>query len=48
MVEKIICECGISVKGISKPHAEANLKLHKKNSKIHKEIMENKKKGGVK
>lgn len=37
----LICECGISVKGISEPHAKANLKIHKK-SKIHKQIMANK------
>ena len=38
----LVCECGISVKGLSEKHAQSNLKAHKK-SKIHKDIMSNKK-----
>jgi len=41
MTEEIICECGIKVTGTSKKHLESNLKIHKE-SKIHKELMENK------
>ena len=37
-----ICECGWKVKGISPKHLIANIKLHKK-SKLHKQLMENKK-----
>ena len=40
---KLICECGISVRGISESHAKANLKAHQK-SKIHKQIIANKSK----
>ena len=36
----MICDCGISVRGISKEHAISNLKIHIK-SKIHREIMKN-------
>jgi len=45
--EQTICECGMSVKGISKDHLKANLKLHKK-SKMHKQLMMNKSKEEVK
>jgi len=38
----VICECGYKVRGISKIHAESNLKNHKK-SKLHKNLMESKK-----
>ena len=37
----IKCECGLVIKGISKKHAESNLKIHKK-SKLHKKLMEGK------
>lgn len=40
MTEKIICECGMKIKGTSKKHCESNLKIHKK-SKTHKMIMKN-------
>ena len=40
--ETAICECGMLVKGISKAHLKAMMKAHKK-SKLHKQIMENKK-----
>ena len=42
MSEKIICECGMFVKGTSKKHLESTLKQHK-DSKMHKELMEAKK-----
>ncbi|MBA7493898.1 hypothetical protein ES702_04463 [subsurface metagenome] len=38
MTEKIICECGMLVKGTTKKHVEANLEKHKR-SKRHKELI---------
>ena len=38
MTETITCECGLIVRGTSKDHANANLKLHRA-SRRHKEIM---------
>jgi hypothetical protein len=40
--ETAICECGILVRGISKAHLKAMMKIHKK-SKMHKQLMDNKK-----
>ncbi len=37
-IEEKNCECGWEVKGSSKIHAEANLKIHKQ-SKLHKKLM---------
>ena len=42
MTETIICECGAIIRGSSKDHALANLKIHK-TAKRHKELMELKK-----
>lgn len=42
MTEKIICECGMLVKGTSKKHLKQNLKAHKEGNK-HKELMKIKK-----
>ena len=39
---EIICECGLKMSGVSKKHAESNLRTHK-GSKLHKKLMENKK-----
>ncbi len=39
---KILCECGILVKGTSKKHRDSNLEKHKQSNK-HKELMELKK-----
>ncbi len=42
MTEKIICECGMLVKSISKKQLESNMVSHKKGNK-HKELMKTKK-----
>ncbi len=41
-IVKLICECGMLVKGTSEEHAKGNLRNHKKSAK-HKELMEEKK-----
>jgi len=43
-VMKIICECGKTIRGSSRAHAEKNLEIHKKISKEHKKFEELKKK----
>ncbi len=42
MTETITCECCAIIRGSSKDHAKANLKLHK-TSKRHKELIKLKK-----
>ena len=42
MTETIICECGAIIRGSSKDHALANLKIHK-TAKRHKELIKLKK-----
>ena len=41
MTEIIFCECGYPIKGSSRTHAEANLKIHKA-SKLHRILIKNK------
>jgi len=44
MTEVLICECGWRVTGRTAKHLEANHKIHKSKSKIHKHIMQNREK----
>ena len=37
----LVCECGMTIFGISEKHAQSNLKRHQK-SKRHKHIMKDK------
>ena len=42
MVNVIICECGMDIKGNSDNHAKSLMKAHV-DSKLHKRLMKNKK-----
>ena len=38
MTTKLVCECGIVVRGTSDKHCEANMRQHK-GSRMHRELM---------